>query len=118
MVYYFETENVLVDELLDDYVEKDFVTKKDRSRGDRRKINYKKAKKKKAKINHHGFDYYDNLHQYSKNKVHCSCRICRGKDYFGRHILTEQEIKNNNEMQEELKEINENFLAETRKEIA
>lgn len=112
MVYYFETD------LLRDDVEKEFVTEKDRSRGDRRKIDYQKAKKKKTKINHHGFDYYNNLHQYSKNKVHCSCRICRGKDYFGRHILTEQEIKNNDEMQEELKEINENFLTEIRKEIA
>ena len=112
MVYYFETD------LLRDDVEKEFVTEKDRSRGDRRKIDYQKAKKKKTKINHHGFDYYNNLHQYSKNKVHCSCRICRGKDYFGRHILTEQEIKNNDEMQEELKGINENFLTEIRKEIA
>lgn len=24
-------------------------------------------------------DLYDNLHQYSKNKVHCSCPICRAK---------------------------------------
>ena len=23
--------------------------------------------------------YYDNLHQYSKNKIHCSCPICSGK---------------------------------------
>ncbi len=23
--------------------------------------------------------WYDNLHQYSKNKVHCSCAMCRGK---------------------------------------
>ena len=23
-------------------------------------------------------DWYDNLHQYSKNKIHCSCPICRG----------------------------------------
>jgi hypothetical protein len=23
---------------------------------------------------------YDNLHQYSKNKVHCSCPDCRGKE--------------------------------------
>ncbi len=112
MVYYFETD------LLRDDVEKEFVTEKDRSRGDRRKIDYQKAKKKKTKINHHGFDYYNNLHQYSKNKVHCSCRLCRGKDYFGRHILTEQEIKSTDKMQEELKEISENFLAEKRKEIA
>ena len=24
-------------------------------------------------------DYYDNLHQYSKNKIHCSCPICSTK---------------------------------------
>lgn len=23
--------------------------------------------------------YYDNLHQYSKNKIHCSCHICSAK---------------------------------------
>ena len=24
-------------------------------------------------------DYYDNLHQYSKNKIHCSCSLCSSK---------------------------------------
>ena len=24
-------------------------------------------------------DYYSNLHQYSKNKVHCSCHMCSAK---------------------------------------
>ena len=24
-------------------------------------------------------DWYDNLHQYSKNKIHCSCWMCRNK---------------------------------------
>lgn len=26
-----------------------------------------------------GMDWYKNLHQYSKNKIHCSCRKCRAK---------------------------------------
>lgn len=28
--------------------------------------------------------YYDNLHQYSKNKVHCSCPLCsrKSKNYL------------------------------------
>lgn len=26
-----------------------------------------------------GWDYYDNLHQYSKNKIHCSCPLCSSK---------------------------------------
>lgn len=25
------------------------------------------------------WDYYSNLHQYSKNKIHCSCPLCRGE---------------------------------------
>ena len=25
------------------------------------------------------WEYYDNLHQYSKNKVHCSCPFCSAK---------------------------------------
>ncbi len=30
--------------------------------------------------------YYDNLHQYSKNKIHCSCPMCSAKvsKYRGR----------------------------------
>lgn len=24
-------------------------------------------------------EYYDNLHQYSKNKIHCSCHYCQSK---------------------------------------
>ena len=25
------------------------------------------------------YPYYDNLHQYSKNKIHCSCPMCSAK---------------------------------------
>lgn len=25
------------------------------------------------------FDYYRDLHTYSKNKIHCSCPLCRNK---------------------------------------
>lgn len=25
------------------------------------------------------WEYYDNLHQYSKNKIHCSCSMCSTK---------------------------------------
>ena len=27
----------------------------------------------------YGFDVYENLHQYSKNKIHCSCPYCSEK---------------------------------------
>lgn len=34
----------------------------------------------------YGGSYYDNLHQYSKNKIHCSCWLCSAKvsKYRGR----------------------------------
>ena len=27
----------------------------------------------------YGYDFYENLHQYSKNKIHCSCPCCSAK---------------------------------------
>lgn len=46
----------------------------------RRHYNKKKAlRKKKISRAVYGIDYYDNLHQYSDNKIHCSCGICRFK---------------------------------------
>jgi hypothetical protein len=38
---------------------------------------------------YHGrnYGYYDNLHQYSKNKIHCSCPMCSSKtNTKGRHF--------------------------------
>jgi hypothetical protein len=59
---------------------------KDKRRFQRRKTNVKKAirKRKLAKEIYHSlpedlWEWYNNLHQYSKNKIHCSCPICRTK---------------------------------------
>ena len=41
-------------------------------RGLRRKNDYAHALRKQRKSR----DWYDNLHQYSKNKIHCSCDMC------------------------------------------
>lgn len=84
------------DKLTDEEIEELFSTSKrsKRARGSRRKTDYKKACRKQAIAQHQDIAWYDNLHQYSKNKVHCSCRLCRGKDYAGRHIETRQERKN------------------------
>ncbi len=39
-------------------------------------------------------DLYDNLHQYSKNKIHCSCPLCRGKtDYNSNHVTISDKRK-------------------------
>ena len=98
-----------------------FSTPKDGKKGNRRKIDYKKARRK-ARIDlarsYDGLPMYDNLHQYSKNKIHCSCRLCRGKDYFGRHIITEQEVKSRDEMMVELRELDEDLQTDERGEAA
>ena len=49
------------------------------NRGKRRKLNIAKALRKKKIVEYiYGISYYDNLHQYSKNKIHCSCPMCSG----------------------------------------
>lgn len=52
-----------------------------RTRAERRHNDWTKAKRKKAISDAYscfGFlhPWYDNLHQYSKNKIHCSCGMC------------------------------------------
>ena len=47
-----------------------------RTHAEKRHNDWKKAIRKKKIINAYGWDYYDNLHQYSKNKIHCSCPMC------------------------------------------
>ena len=48
-----------------------------RTRAWRRKINAHKALHKKYVSSYYGPNWYNNLHQYSKNKIHCSCPICK-----------------------------------------
>lgn len=83
-----------------------------RTRAERRNFNIKKALRKKRLsdawlIDNH---YYNNLHQYSKNKIHCSCPMCSRKtnnNFYGESklykkrdksqiIKLNQEIKNYN----------------------
>lgn len=50
-----------------------------RNLAEKRHNDWTKAIRKRKIINAYGWDYYDNLHQYSKNKVHCSCPMCSAK---------------------------------------
>ena len=50
-----------------------------RTHAEKRHNDWIKAIRKRKIINAYGWDYYDNLHQYSKNKIHCSCPLCRSK---------------------------------------
>ena len=58
------------------------------NRGERRKKNIAKALRKQKLANQLysnstwgdlASPWYDNLHQYSKNKIHCSCPYCTTK---------------------------------------
>lgn len=53
-------------------------------RNKRRHIDFRKAIRKKKlsdgwMLVHTGRSFYGNLHEYSKNKIHCSCDMCRTK---------------------------------------
>ena len=69
-----------------------------RTRAYTRKMRAKAIKRKKRITSHYPgsdtFPYYAFDGVYSKNKIHCSCRMCRSKDYYGRHIPTIQELRN------------------------
>ncbi len=75
-----------------------------RTRAYTRKMRAKAIRRKKRITSHYPgsdiFPYYTFDGKYSKNKVHCSCRMCRGKDYFGRHIITKQEVAANLKLKE------------------
>ena len=60
-------------------------------------------------------DTYDNLHQYSKNKIHCSCPLCRNKAWSlgdnsdaQRSISDQKKVANMREQMNEL-DNEENF---------
>ena len=84
-----------------------------RTRADRRHNNIKKAirKQKIAKSVYPGegesWNYYDNLHQYSKNKIHCSCYSCscKTRDKKKKYAPTLKERRRMNEMEYEIREI-------------
>jgi hypothetical protein len=60
-----------------------------KSRAYNRDVSFRKAIRKR-KLDHQisYTPYYDNLHQYSKNKIHCSCSLCKQRTRNkGRHRL-------------------------------
>ena len=68
-----------------------------RTRDYHRKMRAKHIKRKKRITSHYPgsdtFSYYKYDGMYSKNKIHCSCPLCKSKAYYGKHIFTFQEVK-------------------------
>ena len=67
-----------------------------RNRAYTRKMRAKAIKRKKRIVsNWHWWgenpSYYPHDGMYSKNKIHCSCPLCKDKAYYGKHVLTIQE---------------------------
>lgn len=68
-----------------------------RDRAYTRKMRAKAIKRKKRIVSHWRWfedGYYPHDGMYSKNKIHCSCKMCRSRDYNGNHVLTIQEKRN------------------------
>ena len=77
-----------------------------RDRNYYREMREKHIKRKKRITQfYYDWEYYLVDGKYSKNKIHCSCPLCRGKDYRGRHIQTNQEHRSEDDMKEQLKNI-------------
>lgn len=67
-----------------------------RTRAYTRKMRAKHIKRKKRIVSHwHWFEsgYYPHDGMYSKNKIHCSCPLCKDKAYYGKHLFTRQEVQ-------------------------
>ena len=78
-----------------------------KTRAERRKNDYNKAIRKKNIAEHnHGVSLYDNVHQYSKNKVHCSCPLCSAKtDINSKNGLTHSDRLKIDSMNDKLSEM-------------
>lgn len=65
-----------------------------RNKALRRHNSWKKAiRKRNICTKAYGWDWYGNLHRYSKNKIHCSCGMCRFKSVYEPNRKTMQEMR-------------------------
>ena len=64
-----------------------------RDRAFTRRMGWRKALRKRRIVRQYGYDFYDNLHQYSKNKIHCSCAMCKGNTDWGQYTNSEGRLK-------------------------
>ena len=83
-----------------------------KDRGERRKINFLHAVRKKKMDRQYPlgdkYPMYNNLHQYSKNKSHCSCPDCRGRSTgHGDNSIEQLKISEQRKIQSMENQLNE-----------
>lgn len=80
-----------------------------RTRSETRNLNWTKAIKKRRICREiYGSDFYDNLHQYHNNKIHCSCPKCRADNpNLGKNSLANQSITNQKKISEMKEKMND-----------
>lgn len=77
-----------------DFDTEETILVKDKSAAKRRHNNVKKAIRKQNISKHvYGINWYHNLHQYSKNKIHCSCNLCRFRPVWHPNARTYSDMK-------------------------
>ena len=69
-----------------------------RDRNYYRKMRAKHIRRKKSIVHNWKWwgdnpSFYPHDGQYSKNKIHCSCPLCKAKAFYGKHMPTLQEIR-------------------------
>ena len=78
-----------------DFVEnEEVILTKNKRRALRRHNDVRKAlRKRNISKNNYGFDWYNNLHEYSKNKIHCSCALCAFRSKLNPRLSVADEKK-------------------------
>ena len=103
----------ILNDTFDDFVTDDIETtaaylEKSKRRAERRKKNIMKAKRKRnidLSVGYANDPLYNNLHQYSKNKIHCSCQLCAfNHKKHGYTTYTVQDLKRFDEMRDQERE--------------
>lgn len=83
----------------------DYLTK-NMSRARRRALDLSKARRKAHLAKEvYGIDYYKYLHQYSKNKIHCSCNLCRFRPNYDPDNKPMQDVRNLLDIRQQLDEV-------------
>ena len=81
-----------------------------RSTAEKRHNDWKKAIRKRKiveEVYRWPEGWYDNLHQYSKNAIYCSCPLCRGLTKHGENTISDR--RKLEEMKDQMLDNDENL---------